>query len=121
MPEENRKPGFTLIETMILIAILAILALIFVPQAREIYWKKAGDCENVLDIHETIAPDIDNFVKIFELPEGDERTRKLEEFKASESGRVFFDEFCPALLACKETLEIEKDYPVPLKSLCAAK
>ena len=37
MPEGKGKVGFTLIETVILIAIPVILALIFVPPVRQVY------------------------------------------------------------------------------------
>ena len=94
MPEGKGKNGFTMIEVLILIAIFVILGAIFAPQLIRIYWKKAGNCENALEIHKKIATDIHDFIKILELPEDNEKRRKLEEFKTSESGKVFFDEFC---------------------------
>ena len=95
--------GFTLIEVMILAAILAIIALIVVPQLKNTYWKKAGNCEKALEIHKKIATDIENLINLFEMQEGEERKKNWKNSRCLNQVKYFLLSFVavnlPAVLS----------------------
>ncbi len=113
-----RNDGFTLIELMIVISILVIAFMTFYPEWQHENGSGNQACEKALRLHGLIASDIQRLSIIFGMSDSDERIKRLEAFKNSESGKRFFDEFCPALRNCRDHLEIQENYEIPLRTLC---
>jgi hypothetical protein len=115
-----RKNGWTFIETLLVLATVGILASIFLPKLST-YWKSKKACNKAIKMHEEIAPAIRRLAEIHAMPQGNYREYELKEFRISEGGSVFFEEFCPAFAKCSKPTEIQKDYSVSLTLLCFEK
>ena len=115
----NGDKGWTLIETIVLVAIILILTVVFFPKIRGTYLEKETEaCAKVFEMNKGIDSDIERLISIIEMPEPQEKRKSMEQFRASESGIVFYEEFCPALAACEDSLEIKWKYSIPLTLLC---
>lgn len=119
MNTEKGNSGWTLIETIVLVSIILILAIVFFPKIKGTYLVQETEaCTKAFEIHEKITSDIQRLITIVEMPEPQEKSKSMEAFRASESGKVFYGEFCPLLMGCEESLEIKWKYSIPLTLLC---
>jgi type II secretory pathway pseudopilin PulG len=118
--KEFRKNGWTFVETLLVAAIIGILASIFVPQLNR-YWKHRKACEKAVKMHQEMAPTIGRLIDIYQMPESIDRENAMNAFRTSEEGETFFEEFCPSFAKCSKPTEIQKDYPVSLILLCFEK